>query len=62
MKQVNVKGIEAANKAEQGAATAYNLKKLLKFTVKQAKSEAKALLKELSIKKLQFLMTFYHSF
>ncbi len=47
MKQVNAKGIEAANKAVLGAATAYNLKKLLKFTFKTAKSEAKALKKKL---------------
>jgi transposase len=47
MKQVNAKGIEAANKAVLGAAIAYNLKKLLKFTYKTAKSEAKALKKEL---------------
>ncbi len=47
MKKVNVKGIEAANKAMLGAATAYNLKKLLKFNIKNAKSEAEALKKEL---------------
>jgi len=45
MKQINAKGIEAANKAVLGAAIAYNLKKLLKFTIKTAKSEAKALKK-----------------
>ena len=45
MKQINAKGIEAANKAVLGAAIAYNLKKLLKSTIKTAKSETKALKK-----------------
>jgi transposase len=47
MKKINVKGIESANKAMLGAATAYNLKKYVKFKIKKATSEAKALQKEL---------------
>ena len=58
MKQVNAKGIEAANKAVLGAAMAYNLKKLLKFTIKTAKSEAKALRKELCNKGIMLLNDF----
>jgi hypothetical protein len=55
MKQVNAKGIAAVNKAVLGAAIAYNLKKLLKFTIKTAKSEAKVLLKEVCNKEFAIL-------
>jgi hypothetical protein len=47
LKQVNAKGIEAANKVMLGVAIAYNLKKYMKFLIKTIKSEAKALRKEL---------------
>jgi len=41
MRKINVRGIKGANKCMLMAATAYNLKKLLKFTQKPIKNKAK---------------------
>ena len=43
MGKINVRGLAGANKCMHMAATAYNLKKLLKYTTKKAKSGADAL-------------------
>ena len=43
MRKVNVRGLTGANKVMLMAATAYNIKKLLKFKTNFAKSQAKAL-------------------
>ena len=43
MRKVNVRGLAGANKVMLMAATAYNIKKLLKFKTNFAKSQAKAL-------------------
>jgi len=43
MRKVNTKGIEQANKVMQMAATAYNLKKLLKFIGKTVQSKNRVL-------------------
>lgn len=57
MRKVNVRGLAGANKCMHMAATAYNLKKLLKFKTNFAKSEAKALvLSYLKIKALAKLI------
>ena len=42
MRKINVRGLSGANKCMLMAATAYNLKKLLKFTKKPRKNKAKA--------------------
>lgn len=43
LRKINTIGIQQANKVMHLAATAYNLKKYLKFTSKTVKSEAKAM-------------------
>lgn len=43
LRKINTKGLPGANKVMQLAATAYNLKKYLKFDAKLTKSKAKAL-------------------
>jgi len=43
LRKVNVRGIQGANKCMLMAATAYNLKKLLKFKKNPIKNKAKAL-------------------
>ena len=43
MRKVNVRGLAGANKVMLMVATAYNIKKLLKFKTNFAKSQAKAL-------------------
>lgn len=43
MRKINVKGLLGANKCMHMAATAYNLKKLLKYSSQKVKSEAKTL-------------------
>lgn len=43
LRKINTKGIKQANKVMHLAAIAYNLKKYLKFTQKQAKSKAKSI-------------------
>jgi len=50
MKRINAKGIEQANKCMTTAATAYNLKKLLKYTSRPIQSNLKSL--KISIKTL----------
>ena len=42
MRKIQVRGLAGANKCMHMAATAYNLKKLLKYTTRKAKSDAKA--------------------
>ena len=44
MRKINVRGLKGANKVMLMSATAYNLKKLLKFKTNFAKSKAKALI------------------
>ena len=44
LRKINTKGLSGANKVMQMAATAYNLKKYLKFVTTLRKSKAKALL------------------
>ncbi|UZO79593.1 transposase [Aquimarina sp. ERC-38] len=41
MQKINVRGISGANKCMHMVAIAYNLKKLLKYTIKKPKSRAK---------------------
>ena len=53
MREVNVRGLAGANKVMLMAATAYNIKKLLKFKTNFVKSQSKALvLSYLKIKTL----------
>jgi hypothetical protein len=43
MRRVNTRGIQQANKCILMAAIAYNLKKLMKWTVKNVQADAKAM-------------------
>ena len=54
MRKVNVRGLAGANKVMLMAATAYNIKKLLKFKTNFTKSQAKALV--LSFLKIKTLI------
>jgi len=59
LRKINTIRLQQANKVMHLSAIAYNLKKYLKFTQKQAKSEAKALRSLLcEIKTLQYFQYF----
>lgn len=55
MRKVNVRGLQGANKCMHMAAMAYNLKKLLKYTIKKAKSGA-GMLQSLGFSKSALLL------